>query len=100
MIDLSNSFWIARARGGRGGRFTRWGRSDPAMVEGTISINQLLHHLMWSFGYFVWHQKKDKASDFALNHANNVKCKNGHVRLQSIKMKLDYFFSNIGSGMN
>merc|ERR1711868_52891 len=33
VIDLSNSFWIARARGGRGGRFTRWGRSDPAMVE-------------------------------------------------------------------
>ena len=39
MIDLSNSFWIARARGGRGGRFTRWGRSDPAMVEGKIPMN-------------------------------------------------------------
>merc|ERR1712029_1309550 len=33
VIDLSNSFWITRARGGRGGRFARWGRSDPAMVE-------------------------------------------------------------------
>ena len=42
VIDLSNSFWIARARGGRGGRFTRWGRSDPAMVEGTIPINLFL----------------------------------------------------------
>ena len=35
ILDLTNSFWIARSRVGsrRGGRFSRFGRSDPDMVE-------------------------------------------------------------------
>merc|ERR1712227_283753 len=45
VIDLSNSFWIARARGGRGGRFTRWGRSDPAIVEDYEDDGELLNAL-------------------------------------------------------
>merc|ERR1711934_70654 len=35
ILDLTNSFWIARSRVGsrRGGRFSRFGRSDPDMVD-------------------------------------------------------------------
>merc|ERR1712012_1199638 len=53
VIDLSNSFWIARARGGRGGRFTRWGRSDPAMVEDDGELLNALADLL---------QEKEKKS--------------------------------------
>ena len=41
LLDLTTSFWVTRARLGRGrGRFGRFGRSDPDMIEG-----RLLSHL-------------------------------------------------------
>ena len=39
ILDLTNSFWIARSRlgRGRGGRFSRFGRSDPDMIDGIVA---------------------------------------------------------------
>ena len=76
ILDLTNSFWIARSRlgRGRGGRFSRFGRSDPDMIDGIVAyLNNpfLILSLTTNFLYQI-HSRLTSNMIYIVNHSTKI----------------------------